>query len=114
MIAGTLIGKSSRAGLETAVLAWLAIYVGTIAVEVPQALAWYHDERILLLDGEGAASAGVDALGSALQPITHYAFIFTSVSQLVIAVLTAAFAAMALRIAHRFRKLQDTDTPAPA
>jgi hypothetical protein len=44
VIAGTLIGKSFRAGLETAVLAWLANYGCTVAVEVPQAIAWYNDE----------------------------------------------------------------------
>ena len=76
VIAGTLIGRSFRAGLETAVLAWLAVYVGSVAVEIPQALAWYTTTGILLLDGEPAARAGVDALGAALQPITHSAFIF--------------------------------------
>ena len=43
VIAGTLIGRSFRAGLETAVLAWLAVYLCTLAVAIPQALAWYHD-----------------------------------------------------------------------
>lgn len=109
VIAGTLLGRSFRAGLETAVLAWLAIYVCTVAVEIPQAIAWYNDEGILLLDGEGAAGAGVDALGAALQPITHNAFIFVSVSQLVIAVLAAAFGAMVLGVARRFGMLRDTD-----
>ncbi len=109
VIAGTLVGRSFRAGLETAVLAWLAIYVCTIAVEVPQAIAWYNDEGILLLDGEGAAGAGVDAMGAAFQPVTHYAFIFVSVSQLVVAVLAATFGAMALRVVRRFGMLHDTD-----
>ena len=108
VLAGTLIGQSFRAGLETAVLAWLAVYIGTVAVEVPQALAWYNDDGILLLDGEGASGAGVDALGAGLQPITHFAFIFVSVSQLALAVLTAAFGAMALRVARRFRMIPDT------
>ena len=86
----------------------VAIYGCTVAVEVPQAIAWYNDDGIPLLDGEGAAGAGVDAIGAALQPITHYAFIFVSVSfifvsvsQLVIALLAAAFGALALRVARR-------------
>jgi len=110
VIAGTLIGRSFRAGLETAVLAWLAVYVCTVAVEIPQALAWYHDEGILLLDGEGAASAGIDARGAALEPITHSAFIFISVSQLVMAVLAAAFGALVLRGARQFGMLRDAFT----
>ena len=101
VIAGTLIGRSFRAGLETAVLAWLFVYVCTIAVEVPQALAWYNNEGILLLDGEGAERSGVDAAEAALQPITHYAFIVMSVSQLVIAVLAAAFGATLLHVRRR-------------
>jgi hypothetical protein len=44
-------------------------------------------------------------LGGALP----FAFIFTSASQLVIAVLAAAFGAMALRVARRFGMRQDTD-----
>ena len=100
VIAGTLIGRSFRAGLETAVLAWLAVYVCTVAVEIPQALAWYHDEGILLLDGEGA-QRGSRCRGAALQPITHFAFIFMSVSQLVIAVLAAAFGATLLHVRRR-------------
>lgn len=98
VIAGTLIGRSFRAGLETAVLAWLSIYVCSLAVEIPHAVAWYNEAGILLLDGEGAESAGVDALGAVLQPLTHSAYIFLSVSQLIIAVLAAAFGAMALRV----------------
>lgn len=101
VIVGTLIGKSFRAGLETAVLAWLSIYVCTLAVEIPQALAWYNDAGILLLDGDGAAGAGVDELGAAFQPITHTAFIFVSVSLLAMAVLAVAFGTVALRVARR-------------
>ncbi len=101
VIAGTLIGRSFRAGLETAVLAWLAVYLGTLAVEIPQALAWYHDEGILLLDGEPADEAGVDARGAALQPITHFAFVFLSAAQLVLAVLAAAFGTLLLRVRTR-------------
>jgi hypothetical protein len=95
VIAGTLIGRSFRAGLETAVLAWLAVYLCTLAVEIPQALAWYHDERILLLDGDPAGA--LDAAGAALQPITHSGFIFVSAAQLVIAVLAAALGAVMVR-----------------
>ena len=107
VVAGTLIGRSFRAGVETAVLAWIAVYICTIAVEIPQALAWYHEEGILLLDGEGAAGAGVDATAAALQPISHYAFIFVSVSQLVIAVLAAALGAGILRIAQQRTRTPD-------
>ncbi len=101
VVVGTLMGRSFRAGLETAVLAWVAVSVGTLAVEIPQAIAWFHDDGILLLDGAGAAGAGVDALGAALQPLTHYAFIFTAVAQFVVAVLAAAFAAMLVPVVHR-------------
>jgi hypothetical protein len=104
VIAGTLIGGSFRAGLETAVLAWLAIYVCSIAVEIPQAIAWYDDAGVLLLDGEGAAGAGVNAMGAALQPLTHYAFIVVSLLQLVIAVLAAALGALALSVVRRERE----------
>jgi hypothetical protein len=111
VIAGTLIGRSFRAGLETAVLSWLAVYVCTVAVEIPLAIAWYIDDGILLLDGEGAANSRVDAIGAALQPITHYAFIVMSVSQFVIAVMAAGFGAMALHAARRFGMLlHDTST----
>jgi len=65
VISGTLIGRSFRAGLETAVLAWIAVYVCTVTVGITQAIAWYNAEGILLLDGEGAAGAGVDAIGAA-------------------------------------------------
>ena len=77
-------------------------------MEIPQALAWYHDEGILLLDGDGAAGAGVDAFDAAMEPVTHFAFIVTSVSQLVIAVLGAAFGALLLRGARQFGMLRDT------
>lgn len=107
VIAGTLIGGSFRAGLETALLAWLAVYVCSVAVEIPQAVAWFDDDGVLLLDGEGAANHGVDALAAALQPLTHSAFVFVAVSQLVVAVLAAAFAAMALRTARRFGMPRD-------
>jgi hypothetical protein len=100
VIAGTLLGGSFRAGLETAILAWLAIYLCSIAVEIPQAIAWYHDEGILLMDGEPAAPHGVDARGAALQPITHSAFIVVALSQLVIAVLAAGLGTLALRAAR--------------
>ena len=109
VIAGTLIGRSFRAGLETAVLAWLAVYLCTLAVEIPQALAWYHDEGILLLDGEPAG--GVDARGAALQPITHFGFIFLSASQLVIAVLAAGGGAMLLSHIGRGRRLMGDSEP---
>jgi len=112
VITGTMIGKSFRAGLETAVLAWLAVYFCTVAVEVPQALAWYNDDGILLLDGEGAAGAGVDAIGAAFQPLTHFAFVFMSAAQLGIAVLAAAFGAMVLRVMDRFDRPHHTDSRA--
>ena len=94
-VAGTLIGRSFRAGLETAALAWLAVYLCTLAVAIPQALAWFHDGGILLLDGEPAGR--VDALGAALQPITHFGFIFMSAAQLVVAVLAAALGTVMVR-----------------
>ena len=72
-------------------------------------MAWYHDEGILLLDGEGAVGAGVDAIGAAQQPITHYAFIVLSISQLVIGVLAAAFGPMALHPVQRFGTLHGAD-----
>ena len=99
--AGTLIGRSFRAGLQTAVLAWVSVYVATLAVEVPQALAWYHDAGLLLLDGEGAAGRGVDSLGAARQPVTHPAFVFVSVSQLAVAVLSAALGMLVVRLVWR-------------
>ena len=99
--AGTLIGRSFRAGLQTAVLAWVSVYVATLAVEVPQALAWYHDAGLLLLDGEGAAGRGVDALGAARQPVTRPAFVFVSVSQLAVAVLSAALGMLVVRLVWR-------------
>jgi hypothetical protein len=111
VITGTLIGKSFRAGLETALLAWLAVYVCTVAVEIPQAIAWYNAEGILLLDGEGAAGAAVGAVGAALQPVTHFAFIFMSVALLIIAVLAAAFGAVVLRIAGGFGLLPGASAP---
>ena len=101
VIVGTLIGRSFRAGLEAAMLAWLAVYLCSLAVEIPLAYAWYRDAGVLLLDGEGAASHQIDALGAALEPITHFAYIFIAVAQLAIAVLAAAFATMVLRLAHR-------------
>ena len=108
VVAGTLIGRSFRAGLETAVLAWVSVYVATLAVEVPQALAWYHDAGLLLLDGEGAASHGVDALGAALQPVTHPAFVFVSVAQLAVALLSAAAGVVVIRLVRRPRSVAST------
>jgi hypothetical protein len=82
-------------------LAWPAICVATLAVEIPLAIVRFNDPGILLLDGDPAAGAGVDALGAALQPITHPAYIFVSASLLALAVLTAALGAMAVRAAGR-------------
>lgn len=110
VITGTLMGRSFRAGLETAVLAWLFSYVCTLAVEIPQAHAWYQESGILLLDGEGAANNGVDALGAALQPVTHSAYILLSLSLLVIAVLAAAFGAVVLRVARQHGRLRPAET----
>lgn len=104
VIAGTLLGGSFRAGLETAVLAWLATYATMLAVEIPEALRWYQDEGIFLLDGDPAVPPGTGPIDAALEPLTHSAFIFISVTLLVVAVLAAAVGALVLRIVRRVRR----------
>lgn len=104
VVAGTLIGRSFRAGLETAVLAWVSVYVATLAVEIPQAITWYRDAGLLPLDGDSAAGHGVDALEAALQPLTHPAFLFVSLAHLAVALLSAALGMVLVRLVWRPRR----------
>lgn len=106
VLCGTLLGRSFRAGIETTVLAWLAAYACMLAVEIPEAMRWFDDERVLLLDGERLARGEGERLDAALEPITHWAFTAFSVTLLVLAMLAAALGAAILRVARRRRAVR--------
>lgn len=94
VVAATLRGRSFRAGLETALLAWLAAWSCWLAVTIPEAIRWYADAGVYLLDGD---AIGITPDRAALEPLTHWAFQFMWMQLLVYAVLAAAFGAAVLR-----------------
>ena len=114
VIAGTLIGRSFRAGLETAVLAWLAVYVCTVAVEVPQAIAWYNDEGSCCWTAREPRAR--ESMRSA--PRSSPSLISRTSSCPCRCSSSRCWpprsAPWHCALARRFRMIPDTDTPAPA
>lgn len=97
-VVGVTLGKSFRAGLETAVLATLAAWVGSIAVQIPEAMRWFADAGVYLVDGD---AIGITAERAVLEPVTHWFFLLFWLQTLVSAILAAALGASVVRTGRR-------------
>ncbi|MQA85751.1 MAG: hypothetical protein GEV03_14300 [Streptosporangiales bacterium] len=73
--------RSFRAGLESGVLALLAAVAGVLVVAAPEAITWYHEAGVWIIDGDfpkgGIAGPG-EAVRDALGGVTFFYLLFNA------------------------------------
>jgi hypothetical protein len=74
-------GRSFRAGLESGVVGLLAALAGVLVVAAPEAITWYREAGVWIIDGDaparGIAGPGA-AVGDALGGVTFFYLLFGS------------------------------------
>jgi hypothetical protein len=74
-------GRSFRAGLETGLVALLAVLVGVLVVVLPEAVTWYYDAGMYIVDGDrppGGILGQGDAMRDALRLVTFFYLLFNA------------------------------------
>lgn len=72
-------GRSFRAGLESGVVGLLAALAGALVVVVPEAVNWYREAGVWIIDGD-AAAGGIPGPGAAVRNalggVTYFYLLF--------------------------------------